>query len=373
VGHGSPAPLPLPLPLGSADHDSCLLLLLHGGVEQGAGPAPQGTAEGEASSSPTSASGSSAGHGSSSKRPLSGAGEGACARLTARLEGGSPGGQRAAVEVPSLALRLHATGWEDAARCAHTYAVLAQQAQRQYRLASQARAASPLGRGPRPAADAAAAASSEDVPQQGTTLALHLQAVLLEVVADGELAGDEDAAQHSGSERSSAGGGRSLVPACVLTGELQLEARRSSDGASHLTAQLPGLLLRVGVVPAAAAAAARGHTPGGGRAAPACLALPLQDSLLGLHRLDLSLVSQQQQRQLQPAATTADGSVVVAAARLLSAGASLAQLSLWAHPRNLCAAAAFAAHARQLGRALADALPPRGGEPAASRVSLACF
>jgi hypothetical protein len=178
----------------------------------------------------------------------------------------------------------------------------------------------------------------------GAAVRLHLQSLLVELLAD------EEAQTSSSTDSGSWGADEALVPAAALQAELQLSAELAPDGSSRVHLLLPGLLLSVGAVSASAAAAAP----------PALLGLTLGDALVGLHSLELSLVSQQQHRHLQPAATTAEGSVLVGAARQVSVGATLVQASLWAHPRNLCAAAALAGHAHALAASLAAHLPLQG-------------
>lgn len=260
----------------------------------------------------------------------------------------APDQQRASVAVGALALRLHSSGWEDAVQCLHTYTVLAEQAQRQYAAAAQARAASPDGA--RPAAPAPAPAAAPPPPPGGSmAVRLHVRCLVLEVLADAELPplrGSMDSASWDST--------LSLVPACILRAQLQLEAAAAPDCGSRVQASVPGLLVLVGAVPAALVMASPAEP----------LELPLSDALLGLHRLELSLVSQQQHRQLQPAATTADGKVVLGDAHQVSVGASLAHASLWAQPRNLCAAAALAGHAQALAARLAEVLPLADLEPA---------
>lgn len=369
LGH-SPLSLPLPLVLGSEDYSCRLLLLLHGQTAptDAAADAASLTASVSSTAAGVAGEGAANGLGSSSKR-LSGSGGAAIGTVVAVQLAERLG--QAVVEIDSMALRVHAAGWEDAAQCLHTYAVLAQEAQRQYTASAEARAASPLGhRRLLPAPTSGAAKQSpteqeEQVQRQGLALRLHLRALLVELLADAE---QQEAAPQggAGSGSGSLGSGQGLLPACTLQAQLRVEASQGAEGSSQLKLLVPGLLLAVGVVPDSVAA---GDGGGGSSGLPPALALPLQDSLLGLHRLELSLVSQQQQRQLQPAATTADGSVLLGPAHQVSVGASLAHASLWAHPRNLCAAAALAGHARALAEGLAGSLGGGEFEVAGDRVS----
>jgi hypothetical protein len=296
--------------------------------------------------------------------------------------------RRAALAVDTLALRVHTAGWEDAAHCFHTYLVLAEQAQQQYASAADARAALHAApRRPRAATASAApshaaAAGEEGLQQHGMSLQLQLQSFLVDVVADAEQQHGEQVDMHEheqeqdeqeeeeeeeeqeqedeveerpGNEGSVRRGARAvLVPACSLqTTQLALELEQGGDCGTRLKLTVPGLLLAVGVLPATAAAATAEQT----LQPPAALGLPLSDALLGWSGLELNLLSQQQQCQVQPAATSAEGSVLLGAAHQVSVGSSLAQISLWGHSRNLCAAAALVGHASALARALADALP----------------
>jgi hypothetical protein len=240
------------------------------------------------------------------------------------------------------------------------YAVQAEQAQRQFAAAAEARAATSAAPA-RPASAAATASSkqkaaeqagAEPVQQQHLAVQLQLQSLLVELVADAQQQ------RHSSGDGSGFDCAEGLVPVCTLQAQLQLDTEQAADGRSRVKLLLPGLLLATGAVPVVAVVASGGTTAGG---ALAPLALPLQESLLGLRHLDVSLLSQEQQRQLQPAATTADGSVLLGAAHQVSVGVTLAQASVWAHPRNLCAAAALAGHAQALGAGLAAQLQGGGG------------
>ena len=342
TGLGSAQPAPLPLQLGSREHDSQLLLLLHAASPPRGAAAAAAAARADAQStagSPGSAAGGLAAERFDGEDGGQQRDEGRTV-IAAQLQ--LQAAQHAVVTINTLALRAHAAGWEEAAQCLHTYAVLAEQAQRQYATASEARAASPWGHqqgGGGGVQPAAARASDTAAPPGALALRLHLRSLLLEAVADGE-----------GSF-----GGPGLVPALTLQAQVQLEADRGADGASRLQLAVPGLLLAVGTV--ASAGAAPGDGGGCNAGPPATLALPLQDSLLGLRGLELSLVSQQQRRHSQPAATTADGSVQLGDAHQVSVGATLAQASVWAYPRNLCAAAALAGHAQVLAAGVAAQLP----------------
>lgn len=360
--------------LGGQQYTSHVLMVLHGAHSLEGSSAPGSLATDEMGSPGSMAgSGGSSGGGGEPATPtadgeatpggdhrspsFAGSATGAaggCTTVTAQL---LPQQQQAVVSIDSIVLRLHAAGWEGAVQCLHTYAVLAQQAQRQYAAAAAARAASPLGVHPAPAKAAGAGnkqpvATAEGEPGSSAAVRLHLQSLLVEVLAD------EEPQLYSSADSGSWGGGESLVPAAAMQAELQLSAELAADGSSRVHMLLPGLLLSVGAVSPAAAAAPP----------PALLGLPLGDALVGLHRLELSLVSRQQHRQLQPAATTAEGSVLVGAAHQVSVGASLMQASLWAHPRNLCAAAALAGHAQALAASLAAHLPLRGDVKAGASV-----
>ena len=374
--HNPALPLPLPLVLGGKEYDAQLLLVLHAQTAAAAMAEPA-DAPGASSSSPFSSGVGidSGGAGSAGQRPAETEGKNAqfssrragrssssvgrsgdsCTLVTAQLEH-----QRAVVTVDSVAVRLHAAGWEEAAQCLRMYAVQAEQAQRQFAAAAEARAASSAVLA-RPASAAATAsskqraaeqASAAPAQQQHLAVQLHLQSLLVELVADAQ------------QQRHSSGGGGfdsadGLVPVCTLQAQLQLDTEQAADGRSRLKLLLPGLLLAAGAVRAAAVAPPGSAAAGG---APAPLVLPLQESLLGLRHLEVSLLSQEQQRQLQPAATTADGSVLLGAAHQVSVGVTLAQASVWAHPRNLCAAAALAGHAQALAAGLAAQLQGGGAE-----------
>ena len=351
--------------VGGQQYSSHVLIVLHGAHIPEGGPA--GSLGTDDMGSPASmAAGSGSGSGSGSGEPVTPAaggaaseatpggdhrspsfagsasgGAGDCTTVVARLH---PEEQQAAVTIDSIVLRLHSAGWEGAVQCLHTYAVLAEGMQPMVLPLAAACAASPLGGRPAPAKPVGAAPKQPAAAEeQGGSAAvqLHLQSLLIELLAD------EDPQQMSSADSGSWGGAEALVPAAALQTELQLSAELAADGGSRVHLLLPGLLLSVGAVSPAAAAAPP----------PALLGLPLADALIGLHHLELSLVSQQQHRQLQPAATTAEGSVLVGAARQVSVGASLVQASLWAQPRNLCAAAALAGHAQALAASLATHLP----------------
>lgn len=364
-GQSPPPPAPLPLVVGQG-YDSQVLLLLHAAPGSPAAVAAAAVAGQRTSSgaspevaSPASqpgSAGSSAALASAGSQPPpspslagSASGSSSCTTVTAWLQ---PEHRQVAVELDAVALRLHAAGWEEAAQCVLTYAVLAEQAQRQYTVAAAARAASPLVA--RRAAAAAASLAPAAVSHGGSTgVRLHLHSLLVELLADGDMQ-----AAHSSAD-SSWEPGDSPIPAATLQTALQVEAEAAADGRSRVRVTVPGLLLAVGVVPAGVASSSP--------LAP--LALPLSDSLLGLHRLELSLVSQQQPRQLQPAATTAEGSVLLGPAHQVSVGATLAQASVWANPRNLCCAAALAGHAQVLVAELAVHLPAADFEaPGSSQV-----
>lgn len=364
AGQSPAPPVPLPLAPGGQQYASQVLVVLHGGQGAEGSLAPGSLGTDDMGSPASMAADSQSGGGSGSGEPATPAGAtpggdhrspsfagsasgaaGGCTTVTAQL---LPEQQQAAISIDSIVLRLHAAGWEGAVQCLHTYAVMAQQAQRQYAAAAAARSASPLGVRPAPpkAPSAGATQPAAAAEEQGSCAAvrLHLQSLLVELLAD------EEPQLHSSADSGSWGEDESLVPAAALQAQLQLSADLAADGSSRVHLLVPGLLLSVGAVSPATAAAPP----------PALLGLPLADALVGLHRLELSLVSQQQHRQLQPAATAAEGSVLVGAARQVSVGASLAQASLWAHPRNLCAAAALAGHAQAVAASLAAHLPLQG-------------
>lgn len=363
-GHSSAEALPLPLQLGGPGHDSQLLLVLH------AQAAPVGAAEQPAMSSPGSVSSSSA----SSKIEARSAGSDA-ERVAGAADPHAPdnrtvvdlqlgnGGRQLAAAANCLALRAHAAGWEEAAQCMHTYHVLAEQAQRQYAAAEEALAAGQHAP-PRPAWLAAQRSAAAEPPgprqaqeQAGAmSLRLAVDAVHLQLVADCDLPA------HDGNRLDGDGEGLpARTPAAALQARLEVEAEQYPDGSSRTRVCIPGLLLAVGTVPAEAAAAAGREGSSGAAAgeqptAPA-LVLPLQDSLLGIRDAELTLASQDQRAQRQPAATASEGSILLGPAHQVSLGASLAQVSVWVHPHNLCAATALAGHARALAAELATRLP----------------
>ncbi len=96
----------------------------------------------------------------------------------------------------------------------------------------------------------------------------------LHPLADEEAAGQ---AHREGEEGQQGPGGEALVPACSLTTAVTVVCRVDAGGGLHVALEVPMALLGVGVVP---------RQP----AVPAALALPLQDSLLGLHQAELSMV-----------------------------------------------------------------------------------
>lgn len=358
---GPPLPPPLPLQVGSSmGYTSALLAMLYASpaadeadIGSSAAGSPVSDGRGPARSQPAGIradvrSPSLAG----SVTPAGSAGR---TLVSAQV---LPEEHRAVVAVDAVSLRLHAAGWDGALKCLHTYAVLAQQAQRQYSAAAAARAASPATARRLPVVAAAAALHSVEPPARGVAVRLHLRSLLLELLADAQ----QQPLHGSAGSSSWGSSAESLVPACTVQAELQLDMALAPDAGSHVDVLVPGLLLSFGTVPVASAALS----------SPAPLAIPPSDALLGLHRLELSLVSQQQHVQAQPAATTSEGSVLVGAVHQVSVGASLAHASVWAHPRNLCGAAALAGHARELAVRLADVLPQADYEPAAPAERVRC-
>ena len=275
--------------------------------------------------------------------------------------------QLAEVAVDVVAVRAHAAGWEPAAQCLNTYAVMAEQARSQLAASTEARAGAHGAARPAAAPGAASKQAASELrrhqspqpprqrlpappastPREGaqSALRLRLRQLLVEVVADAEL----DAPDSGDDSSAGSGGGDALLPACALHAELQVDLwRDAADASSRLKLALPGVLVVVGAVPASTVASCGAS----GAAAPAALPLLLSDSLLGLRLLEANTLTREQQRQVQPAATTAEGSVQLSAAHQTSIGVSLAQASLWAHPRNLCAVAALAGRAQALAAAL---------------------
>lgn len=296
--------MPLPLPLSSADYHALPLLRLVGG------PAPEPS---------SAAAASAAGDGGAPAEPapptavsLTFTQHPPDELLHYAPRRSSLDSQRGYQDLPhewslavaSLALQAHMHGWQHALECAASYAAPAKEVAAFVEAAGAARgAAGRAPAGPAPAGGRegsqlpAAAASSARTPPQGPTAAapvaqppqqqgaplgvrVELSRLVVAVVADVPaeaaaegLGGEEELAEEESEEAGA------LIPAAALTTAVTLTACGGGTGGLQLHAELPMALLGLGVVPRDAAPAA-------------LLALPLEDSLLGLRGAEVTVAIQ---------------------------------------------------------------------------------
>lgn len=190
-------------------------------------------------------------------RPRAGEGPSTRVRVTAL----GPGDVVATVD--SIVIRGHLHGWEDAARCLHTYLLLSEQARLLRRVggggskgpaspappaAAAAAAATPLA-GATPPTSARGEARRSETPDAGGLAAqgqdgrplFQLRASVEELIVEGVA----DRYQHSDDMGQEA----PLVPAFSVHTRLALESRADGSG-SRLALTLPAALVCMGVVPA---------------------------------------------------------------------------------------------------------------------------
>lgn len=301
--------MPLPLPLSSADYDALPLLRLVGGPtpEPSSAAAASAAADGGAPAEPPPPTAVSL---TFTQHPPDELLHYAPWRSSLDSQRGYQDlPHEWSLAVASLVLQAHMHGWQHALECAASYAAPAKEVAAFVEAAGAARgAAGRAPAGPAPAGGRegsqlpAAAASSARTPPQGPTAAapvaqpppqqtlpqqgaplgvrVELSRLVVAVVADAPaeaaaegLGGEEELAEEEAEE---AGG---LIPAAALTTVLTLTACGGAAGGLQLRAELPMALLSLGVVPRDAAPAA-------------LLALPLEDSLLGLRSAEVTVAIQ---------------------------------------------------------------------------------
>jgi hypothetical protein len=205
--------------------------------------------------------------------------------------------------IASLALQIHMQGWQDTLACLQSFLAPANEVARILSAASsppahaaalhRTAAAPPASLGAAPATTPQQQAPGRPPPphsgaqpaqQAGPALGLRieLQRLVVAVVADaaapprqpGSIAEEEN----EGLEVEGEAGEEALIPACALTTALTVSCCVDAGGGLLLGVEVPMALVGMGVVPR--------------HAVPAVVALPLDDSLLGLHQAEFSVVVQ---------------------------------------------------------------------------------